>query len=241
MRLIEVTAAELAKVRTLPAAVLAVTGTVLAGGALAAALAASATAQQPAVRAVDVVARAVPFLQAGLVLVGVLPAAHEYAGRQIRTTLTAVPSRGLALAAKTLAVLVVSTTTAVATIGVGLATALARLPPGTRGPAAGDLHRWAGAVLYLVLIALLAHAAAVLARALTPALVTVLGLLLVASPVLGAVTEHARWLPDRAGGLLYLGHADGPLTPTGGGLVTLAYVVTALAVAASAFVARDSG
>src|SRR5690606_9310 len=106
MRFTDVTAAELDKLRTLPAAALTVAGTVVTAALVAAALAARAVEEASAASAVDVAVRTVPLAQAGLVLLGALPVGHEYAGRQIQATLAAVPDRRLLLAAKSVAALV---------------------------------------------------------------------------------------------------------------------------------------
>jgi ABC-2 type transport system permease protein len=88
-----VLAAEIDKLRTLPLAVLAVLGTGLGGGLIAAVLAAAAADQDQPVSAIGVALRTTPFVVAGLVLVGVLPVTHEHTGRQVLTSLAAVPTR----------------------------------------------------------------------------------------------------------------------------------------------------
>ena len=98
----------------------------------------------------------------------------------------------------------------------------------------------AGAAAYLVLIGLLALALAVLLRSQLPPLVAMLGLVLVLSPLLSGLTEHARWLPDRAGSLLYQPGADTVLTPAAGALVLLCWTAATGAAAAAAFLARDA-
>ncbi len=67
-----------------------------------------------------------------------------------------------------------------------------------------------------------------------------LGLVLVLSPLLSGLTEHARWLPDRAGSLLYQPGADTVLTAATGALVLLSWTVATGAAAAAAFLARDA-
>lgn len=236
--LVDAAAAELVKLRGLPSVLAAALGTVAAAVVLSAAVAASSSA---AADPVQVILRTIPFLQVGSILLGVLAVATEYAGHQIRATLTATPNRPVLLAGKGVATLAAAATTAVAAVGAGLATAWISLavrdaPPGP------VLDGWpvAGAVSYLVLIGLLAFATAVLLRSLVPPLVTMLGLVLVASPVLGGITEGARYLPDRAGRLLYAPDADAVLTPAAGGLVLLAWIVVVAAAAVAAFLHRDA-
>jgi len=239
VRLLNITAAELDKLRTLPAAVLATVGTVVVGIALAAALAAFAAEQGAHASATDVVVQAVPFVQTGLILLGVLPFSHERAGSQLTTTLAAVPRRGLLVAGKTLAALAMTVLAAVATVGgmLAAATTTARLADAPAGPADGP---WGavGVVAYLVLVGLFSHATALLVRDLVPALVGTLSLVLIVSPVLAGLTEHARWLPDRAAAVLY-GPADPVLTAATGGLVTLAWIGLVGTAATVLFARRD--
>lgn len=210
--------AELAKLRSLPAVALTAAGCALAGALVAGTLAASGT---PDLTPVAVALRTVPFVQAGFVLLGVLPVGHEYAGSQHRTSLAAVPRRGLLLGAKSAAAVLTLALVAVATVLITLG--VARLVLGSGLPTAGAA-RLAGAVGYLVLIGLLAHASAVVLRHPMPSLVTVLTLVLVVSPILAGVWEHARWLPDRAATRLY--DASDPVLTAGTGLlVALGWVV----------------
>ncbi|MFT4217152.1 MAG: hypothetical protein QM619_08225 [Micropruina sp.] len=67
---------------------------VLAGAVLGAALTASAVAVRVEVTAVEAVLAAVPFMQAGMLVLGALPFTHEDAGSQILSTLAAVPHTG---------------------------------------------------------------------------------------------------------------------------------------------------
>jgi hypothetical protein len=183
---------------------------------------------------VAVVLQTVPLLQVGPVLLGVLAVASEYAGTQARTTLTAVPDRATALLGKTAAFVVAATVTSTASCAAGLAAALVAADGGV------SLRPVVGAAAHLVLIGLLAFALALLLRALVPSLVGVLALLLVVSPLLASVTEHARWLPDRAGRALYLLGADAALTPVTGALVLVGWVAAVGGAATWAFLVRDA-
>ncbi|MFD7311725.1 hypothetical protein [Promicromonospora sp. NPDC059942] len=246
MRLPNIIAAELDKLRTLPAVVLAAVATAVVGVALAAALAASAAATQgeavstTGVSTTDVMAQAVPFVQTGLILLGVLPVSHELAGRQLRTTLAAVPRRGLLLAGKTVATLVAAALTAAVTVGglLGAATVVAHLTDAPVATGRIDLGPVLGAVAYLVLIGLLSHAIALLVRGLVPALVGTLSLVLIVSPLLASLSEHARWLPDRAAAQLYA-PGDEVLTAATGALVMLAWIALVGTLATVLFVRRD--
>lgn len=235
-----VAAAELAKLGTLPAAVASAVATVLVGAVIAAALAAYAVDLGSAVSPVAAVVQAVPYVQAGVVLVGIWPVAHEYAGVQIRTSLVAVPGRGLLLAGKTAAALVAVALTAAATVGAGAAAAAVagHLLDAEPVPGGAGWGTALGAAAYLTLLGLLSHAVALLLRHLVPALVGMLSLVLIASPLLGGLTEHARWLPDRAGALLY-DPADTVLTEATGALVLLGWIVLVGCAAAVRFARSD--
>lgn len=241
MVLRKVVSAELSKLRTVPISGVAAAGTVIVGAAIAAALAASAAGQGAAAPAADAVLQAVPFAQAGIILLGILPAALEHQGGQFRTTLTAVPNRGLLLAGKSIGALIAVAVTAVLSVGVALAAAVLAqgLVDAPSHPA--DQSSWTliGAAVYLALIGMLAHAVALLLRQLVPALVTMLVLILVVPFLLGGITEHVRWLPDRAGSLLYVPDADAVLMPVTGALVLVAWIAATGAAATVAFLVRD--
>lgn len=238
--LMNITAAEVGKLRTLPVAVMTTVGTAVIGALVAAALTTQLVDQGLTASTSSVTIQAVPFLQIGLILLGVLPMAHEHAGGQLRTTLTAVPRRGPLLAGKGIATLLGLALAASATVGgVVAATALTRRLLDT--PPAEDLAGpWpvVGAAAYLVLVGLLAHAVALLVRHLIPALVGTLSLVLIVSPLLAGLTRHARWLPDRAAMQLY-GSADTVLNAATGTLVMLAWIALVGGTAAVLFVRRD--
>ncbi|MFI6737187.1 ABC transporter permease [Nonomuraea sp. NPDC050451] len=229
MALRNTVAAEVIKLVTLPAALAAVCGTVLVPAGLAAVLAAGPpSAMASAFRSVD-------YAQAGLLVLGVLSVASEYAGSQIRTTLTAVPGRMPLMAGKLVAYLVVASFTALLTVtGAVLAARLADGAPPPDVDVAGLLR----AAAYLVLIGLLGAVAATLTREVVAALGAALVLVLILPPVLGRVTTLADYLPGAAGARMY---QQGPgLTPVEGGLVLGAWLAVGLAGAALAFARRDA-
>ncbi len=239
-------AAEVDKLRTLPAVGLSMLGTVLAGAVLAGIQVAAASATVPAERApvtaAYVVLASVPYLQAGLVLVGAWPVAHEHAGRQLGTSLRAVPRRTTFVMAKTIAALVpIVLTAALATGAALLAAAVVRTGTGAAPAPAPPGAAWllAGAVAHLTLVGLLSHAVALLVRHLVPTLVGVLGLVLIASPVLSGITAHARWLPDRAAAQLY-DRTDEVLTWATGALVALAWIALIGGMGVARLVRRDA-
>ncbi|GAB94785.1 ABC-2 type transport system permease protein [Kineosphaera limosa] len=220
--------AEWAKVATLPMAPLTVAVMTAAGVLLGWVIAAGARQRGLAVTGGDVLVASAPYLATGIVLLGTLPAAQEYAGRQIRTTLLAMPDRRALLAAKTLAALGwVGGTSALCGATALLAANLALRANGAAPLWEGDGRRLLGVIGYLALIGMLAHALCALVRHLIPALAGMLGLLLIASPLISAATEHARWLPDRAAAALYLS-GDTMLSARAGSLVAIAWIAVLL-------------
>ena len=216
-----VTVAELGKLWTLRAVPATVAATVLCGGGLAALFA--------RLSPVDAGLRVVPYCQIGVIVLGVVTAASEYDGSQIRTTLTSVPHRAMLLGGKLIAYLVVAAGTALATV---LAAAL-----GSHG-APVQVWLMLGAAGYLVLIGLLAGAVAVLVRNFVATLVLVLIVVLVVSPALAAVTRLAAYLPDRAGTVLY--QSNGILTLVQGAAVLGTWLAMLLSAAAVSFTTRDA-
>jgi ABC-2 type transport system permease protein len=204
-----VLAAELRKLATLPAVHSTVAVTVLAtpGLALAAGF------------------RAVEYGRLGLIVLGILTAATEYGGSQIRTSLACVPNRPLLLSGKVLAYLAVATPTALLT---GALSIVAAEAPGTALP---------GTTAYLVMIGLLALALAVPLRSLAVTVATFTAFVFVASPLLAAATDAAEYLPDRAGASLY---QPGALSPWEGGAVMAAWLIIAFAVTVITFTKRDA-
>lgn len=99
-----------------------------------------------------------------------------------------------------------------------------------------------GAAMYLVLISTLAYAIALLTRSVLGALVVMLALVFVASPILSTVTTLAGYLPDRAGERMYqaVPLGEGTVTAVQGGLLMSAWVALTLALATIAFIRRDA-
>ncbi|MEV6281878.1 hypothetical protein [Kribbella sp. NPDC051770] len=224
-------AAELIKLRTLPAAWITSLVTVVTAVVVTAATASSNT--DPAADAVTIALGSVAFLQVGTIVLGVVGVASEYGGHELRTTLTAVPNRIVSLAGQAVAHLIATTVTSVAALGAAVATAWATEPP------RASLWRVAGAAAYLVLVGLLAAAVTVVVRSLVPALVLMFGGVIVASPLLATVTDQSRWLPDQAGRALYA--ADpGSFGPAGGTAVLLVWLLCTGTAAVVCFVSRDA-
>ncbi|QIM16907.1 ABC transporter permease [Leucobacter insecticola] len=244
MNLANVLTAELAKVRTLPFTTLTALGTVLLGVIITAALAANASERGVAMTAGDAVTQAVPFAQVGIILLGILPAGHEYSGSQYRTSLVAVPNRTLFFAGKWLSAVIALAATAIVTTSLSLASAFitqqAMDAPGINTDSPTQPQGWilAGAAAYLTLIGLLSHAVAVLVRNRVPALVIMLVLVLLVPP-LARNTGFSRWLPSRAGETLFSA-GDADLTAVTGALVLCAWIIAVGAAAYISLRARDT-
>lgn len=245
--------AELSKLRTLPTVPVTIAVTVLGTVGLAVVLAAS-TLEQPGGLpphfgtsfALGTALHAVGYGQTGLILLGILTAASEYSGGQIRTTLTSVPSRTLLMAGKTIAYLTAAALTAL--LAVATSSVAAQVTLGEHGLPVSELFAaknvWAllGAATYLVLIGLLAYALAILTRNLVVALVTMLTLVFVVSPFLTTITTLAEYLPDQAGSQIYqpISVATEVFTPVQGVTIMSAWIVLTLATAVVAFTKRDA-
>ncbi|RMI45200.1 ABC transporter permease [Streptomyces triticirhizae] len=203
----------------------------------------------------DLAFDAAPLGVVGAVVLGVLAVSGEYrtnspgagGGRQLTTTLVAVPRRSAVLAAK--AVVLVALVAAGAAVTLAASLTLAR-------PALGDaagahepgalVGRAVGVALYWALMALLALAVTVLARGPVLPLVWFLvnGSVVSFSALLAKVTPVARLLPDLAGLRLFADASsiavDDPLAPLPGGLVMAAWAAALLGVAAFVLHRRDA-
>ena len=235
--LVNTTAAELIKLRSLPAVLATVAATVAAAAALAGATAASGAAPS----AGQAVLQSVTFFQAGPILTGVLCVGTEYTGSAMHTTLRATPNRLVLLTCKIIAYLVVASTASATAIGAGLLTAdITQAFRGNAQAARADIRHLIGAGAYLVLIGLLGLAAALLLRSLIPPLVALLSLVLIISPLLDTLTTYSWYLPDRAGSLLYHPETGAAPTPGTGTLVLLAWIAATTAAGLTEFRNRDA-
>ncbi|GAA1548845.1 hypothetical protein [Kribbella lupini] len=183
--------------------------------------------------AVTLALGSVAFLQVGTIVLGVVAAAAEYGGHELRTTLTAVPNRSVSLAAKAVALLAAMTVTSVVALLAAVLTACAR------EPIQASLWWVAGAAAYLVLVGLLAAAVTVVLRSLVPALAVLLVGVVIASPLLSSVTDQARWLPDQAGRALYSAEPV-HFGPAAGTAVLLAWLLCTGTAACLAYCKRDA-
>ncbi|GAB3623618.1 hypothetical protein GCM10027418_17010 [Mariniluteicoccus endophyticus] len=220
-RFLRLVGVESAKLWTLPAARAALLGAPLVTGLLAAVLADVAGGQGRIDSAVGVGAT-VTYTQAGPVLLGALVMGHEYAGRQIRTSLSVVPSRWTLLAAKAVAAVGWLAACALGTVVAGHVGVWMGGARTTAGVAPPDVPGAVGLVAHLLLVGLLAHGVATLTRSTAASTASVLALVLVVSLLLRAVTPLARWLPGQVTQRLLDPTATGP-SPAVGLAVMLAW------------------
>lgn len=187
----------------------------------------------------------------GAIVLGVTAIGSEYTtegeesagGRQITTSLTAVPSRTRLLLAKTAAVAVA--TAALAAASAALVWATARLVLGPEAPPldGATVARMAGVVVYWVGMGLLGLGLTVLTRnGIVPMAVLVANSSAVTVTYLLALrVPAANYLPDVAGMRMFTTVRTGvEIGPVTGGLVMSAWVVAVLLVAGVVFVRRDA-
>jgi integral membrane protein len=166
------------------------------------------------------------FAVLGFILLGVMAATGEYAGRQIATTCTAMPRRLPVLAAK---LLTVTATLAIAAT-----------------PAAGGMRLLVpdvecsvpGVVTHFVAMGLMGYAAALVLRQLVPALTTALVLLVLAGPVLQPLTRLVDWLPGSVGADLFAPSPAHPVAESAGALA--GWVLGFWLIAGLVWVRRDA-
>ncbi len=185
----------------------------------------------------------------GALILGVVTVSSEYTStgddvpgaRQLTASLIAMPSRTRLLAAKGLAlVAVVAVQGAVTAIATVLLTDL--MLPGVAPPF--DAGRVAAAVLYWILIALLAYAVTLIFRngIVTLTLFIVNTSVVSVSYLLTKLTPLADYLPDIVGAHMFLrdNAAEIPIPPVTAGLVMTTWVAALLALAAYLFHRRPA-
>jgi len=185
----------------------------------------------------------------GAVILGVVAVSSEYTtegesaggGRQIITSLTAVPSRRRLLIAKLTAVITAIATLAAVSSAITLMTVEALLD---EGAGVSGLGRLPGVVLYWVLTALLASGLTLLTRnGILPLTVLILNTSVVTvTYLLAKLTPLAVFFPDLAGIRMFVKRVDLPvqLAPVTGGLVMTAWVAALLAAGFLVFRGRDA-
>ncbi|MFC0623091.1 ABC transporter permease subunit [Kribbella deserti] len=188
--------------------------------------------------------------QAVVVVLAVIVVSGEYSSGMIRTTLTAVPRRTTAFAAKAITVSgVVAIAGTIAVLG-SLVAGRFILP--VHGDAAlsdgATLRAAVGSILYLVLIALLSFGIAAVVRDAAASIGTVLALLYLV-PILSQVIGDPQWqrllqqVGPMSAGLTIQATTDLgdlPLSPWAGLGITAAWATAALAAGCLALGKRDA-
>ncbi|MEU9124382.1 ABC transporter permease subunit [Streptomyces sp. NPDC048506] len=150
--------------------------------------------------------------QLALVAFGVLVVGSEYSSRTMRTSLAAVPRRGVLFGCKVLAGALVSLGVSVVTVAVTFVAAQSALGPyGTGIDSDGVLPALVGGCAYLTLICVFSTGVAMLLRSSVISLGILLPLLFLSSQGLGnvpALKTVLQYLPDQAG--MVLMHLTGP-------------------------------
>ncbi len=187
----------------------------------------------------------------GAIILGVSAIGSEYttegeesaAGRQITTTLTAVPSRLRLLLAKIGAVIIATTILAAIAIAAVFATTHLMLGANVPPLESDSFARMGGATLYWVFMALLGFGLTVLTRnGIIPMAILVANSSAVTVTFLLAQSfPPANYLPDLAGMRMFTTiNTTVEIAPVVGGLVMAAWVAALLIAAGTVFTRRDA-
>ncbi|PCL93132.1 ABC transporter permease [Paenibacillus lautus] len=199
--------AELDKLATLPLIWLTLMGTFILNLGLAAAF--TSIGLQGAIgtqKILNIGFASMGYLQAGFIILGILATCSEYIGGQIRTTLAAIPCRGIQLSIKHLALAIITVPAAfiIAASGV-LYTYMMMKDTAAAIDIDTMVEALAGATGYLTLTTLLSAAIGALLRRTTPALVVLLGYYFVVSPLSrDLLPSFKMYFPDTAGYYMYM-------------------------------------
>lgn len=189
----------------------------------------------------------------GVIILGVIAISSEYfteseesgGGRQITTSLTAIPSRIRFLLSKVTAVATVSAILAIITIAITMI--VIRIILAEHAPASGitdiDISRLIGVVCYWVLTALMALGITILTRhaALPLAVLILNSSVMTVTYLLTRITPLANYFPDMAGIRMFheIQDTGSTITPLWGGIIMTAWVTAFLTVGTITFCRRD--
>ncbi|MFC5404687.1 ABC transporter permease [Cohnella soli] len=182
------------------------------------------------------------YSQAGLMIFGILTVCSEYNGGQIRTTLTAMPRRGIQIFAAifALTVVLIPATFVVSSSGVLLTQIL--FGDASAPIVWGNLvSAMLGVSAYLTLTALISAAIGVVLRRMLPALAIMFGYYFIAGPLIREQADFAKYLPDTAGVVMGFPQPDhaSSLTPVQGGILVGVWTLAAIIIAATVYRKRD--
>ena len=182
-------------------------------------------------------------------VLGVLVISSEYSSGMIRTSLTALPRRGLLMSAK---VIVLAAVALLCGLIVAWASYLGGRPFWNAQDihfdlgSSGNLRAVFGAALGLMLVALFGFAVGALIRHTAGAVAIVVGIYFVAPIITGLLPgtwgkDVDKLMPSNAAHAMILTYHDpGTLTPLNGLLVLLAWIVILLGAAFALFKKRDA-
>lgn len=240
MTLVDAVRAELTKIVTLPATWLTISSTTVLGSVLSLFFASQAGEGAGAMGSLDIAMAALPYSQAGLLVLGVIIACSEHVGGQIRTTLVAMPHRVAQRLAAFTALVLVAFPAALLVIASGVLTTAVVLGRHRDFSSLGSLLATVlSAAVYLVLMVVLSAAVGSLARRALPAAGALVLYLVVVSPLmLGQPFAFA--LPDIAGYTLWFSDppVGAPSAPVAW-LTVLTWTLAALVPSILVFRARD--
>lgn len=188
--------------------------------------------------------------QLAMIAFGVMVVSSEYSTGMIRSSLGAVPQRGVFMAAKiavsTVLVLLVGMVTSFASFLLGQALL------GEYSTSLGEenvLRAVIGGGLYMTLMALFSMGVAFVLRSPILAFAILMPFFFLVSTILGAVEatrDVAQYLPDQAGSMIMsvvdgaMGTGDRPYGPWGGLLIMIAWVAAALIAGFAVLKKRDA-
>ncbi|MFB4323339.1 ABC transporter permease [Priestia sp. BR_2] len=237
-KITQILRAELDKLATLPLIWLTLMGTFILNLGLAAAF--TSIGLQGAIgtqKILNIGFASMGYLQAGFIILGILATCSEYIGGQIRTTLAAIPCRGIQLSMKHLALAIITVPAAFIIAASGVVYTYMMMKDTA---AAIDIDTMvealAGATGYLTLTSLLSAAIGALLRRTTPALVVLLGYYFVVSPLSrDLLPSFKMYFPDTAGYYMYMPPSSdeinvlSPMQGTGISLIwTLIFITAAI-------------
>ncbi|GGH20351.1 ABC transporter permease [Paenibacillus segetis] len=187
------------------------------------------------------------YLQAGFIILGIVATCSEYAGGQIRTTLTTIPWRGLQLSTKHLALAIITIPVAFIIVASGVLYTFFMM----RDTAVGFktdtmimIKTLVGATGYLTLTTLLSAAIGALLRRTTPALVVLLGYYFIVSPLSRDFLPSIKnYSPDMAGYYMYMPPSSDEinvLTPMQGTSILMLWTLIFITVAIVVYRKRDA-
>lgn len=182
----------------------------------------------------------ISYAQAGFMVFGILTACSEYNGGQIRTTLTAMPRRGIQLFAALLSLTIVIIPVRFVVSASGLLLTQI-IYGGTTAPFVwGNLvSSLLGVTAYLTLTTIISTAIGILFRRILPAVAVVLGYYFIVGPLIRDYAAFAKYLPDTAGVVMWFPPSDSTLTPMQGGILLAAWTLFVIIIAGMLYRKRD--